>query len=83
MFMNVALDNYIMQQNMQNDKNESTTPMHNNMDKFKKHKIERETQVKKQSRMWWQSLYNKVLLQVKLIYNTRSILVAYYNARSY
>ena len=47
---------------MQNDKNASTTPIHNNMDKLKKHKVEREKQVKKQSRVWWQSLYNKVLL---------------------
>lgn len=51
--MNVALDNYIIQQNMQKEKNESITPMHNNMDKFKKHKVEREKQVKKQSRVWW------------------------------
>ena len=51
--MNVALDNYIIQQNMQKEKNESSTPMHNNMDKLKKHKVEREKQVKKQSRVWW------------------------------
>lgn len=29
------------------------TYAHNNMDKFKKHKVEREKQVKKQSRVWW------------------------------
>lgn len=51
-----------------NNKNESIITIYNNMDEF--HKVEG----KNPARKWEsESLYNKVSLQIQLIYNARSL----------